>query len=62
MEVKFYNQPKDVKLADILKDKLCSGNFKNIWFVAGYTKDDGLEFFLPAKQNYRLVTLMLQLR
>lgn len=51
MEVKFYNQPKDVKLADILKDKLCSGNFKNIWFVAGYTKDDGLEFFLPDFDN-----------
>lgn len=45
MEVKFYNQPKDIRLADVLRDKLCSGKFKNVWFIAGYVKDDGLEYF-----------------
>lgn len=42
MEVKFLNQPKEVKLGDILKDRL-KGDFEEIFIIAGMVKDTGVE-------------------
>lgn len=42
MEVKFLNQPKEVKLGDILKVRL-KEDFKEIYFIAGILKDTGIE-------------------
>lgn len=42
MEVKFLNQPKEVKLGDILKTRL-SEDFEEIYMIAGMLKDTGVE-------------------
>lgn len=42
MEVKFLNQPKEVKLGDILKTKL-KEDFEEIYLIAGMVKDTGVE-------------------
>ncbi len=42
MEVKFLNQPKEVKLGDILKERL-KGDFDEIYMIAGVVKDTGVE-------------------
>ncbi len=42
MEVKFLNQPKEVRLGDILKARL-KEDFKEIYFIAGMLKDTGVE-------------------
>ena len=42
MEVKFLNQPKEVKLGDILKSRL-NEDFEEIYLIAGMVKDTGVE-------------------
>lgn len=42
MEVKFLNQPKEVKLGDILNQRL-KENFDEVYVIAGFAKDDGVE-------------------
>lgn len=42
MEVKFLNQPKEVKLGDILKERL-KGDFDEVYMIAGMVKDTGVE-------------------
>ena len=42
MEVKFLNQPKEVRLGDILKLRL-KEDFKEVYFIAGMLKDTGIE-------------------
>ena len=42
MEVKFLNQPKEVKLGDILKTRL-NEDFEEIYLIAGMVKDTGVE-------------------
>lgn len=42
MEVKFLNQPKEVKLGDILKARL-KEDFSEVYFIAGMLKDTGIE-------------------
>lgn len=42
MEVKFLNQPKEVKLGDILKTRL-NEDFEEIYLIAGMVKDTGIE-------------------
>lgn len=42
MEIKFLNQPKEVKLVDLLKKRL-KEDFDNAYFVTGMAKDTGFE-------------------
>lgn len=48
MDIKFLNQPKDVKLGEILTEKLASGLFSRVWIFAGFAKDSGLDYLLEA--------------
>lgn len=48
MEIKYLNQPKDVKLGEILIEKLESGLFSRVWIFAGFAKDSGLDYLLEA--------------
>ncbi len=52
MEVKFLNQPKEVKLGEMLKNRL-NGGFKGVYFIAGMVKDTGFEELLEALENAR---------
>ena len=47
MNIKFWNQPKSATLEQILNEKLRKG-FKKVWFVAGMTKDTGMEMVLES--------------
>lgn len=38
MDIKFLNQPKDVKLIDILSEKLRKNEFKKVWIIARFCK------------------------
>ena len=38
MDIKFLNQPKDVKFIDILSEKLRKNEFTKIWIVARFCK------------------------
>lgn len=42
MNIKFWNQPKDITLEKILNEKLRRG-FEKVWIVAGMTKDTGID-------------------
>lgn len=48
MNIRFLNQPKDVKLIDILTSKLENGGFKKVWFVAGFTKDAAFDLIFDS--------------
>lgn len=48
MEIKFLNQPKDIKLGEVLIKKLESGKFSRIWIFAGFAKDSGVDYLLEA--------------
>lgn len=47
MEVKFLNQPKEIKLGDILNQRL-KESFTNVYLVAGMVKDTGFEVVYDA--------------
>ncbi len=46
MEIKFLNQPKDVKLIDILTEKLRDTSFSRVWIIAGFAKDSAMDYIL----------------
>lgn len=50
MKIRFLNQPKEVKLSEILIERI-SENFDKIWIVAGFAKDTGLEMLLTAFED-----------
>ena len=50
MKIRFLNQPKEIKLSEILQERI-SENFEKIWIVAGFAKDTGLELVLPALEE-----------
>lgn len=50
MKIRFLNQPKEIKLSEILQEKI-SENFEKIWIVAGFAKDTGMELILPALEE-----------
>lgn len=50
MKIRFLNQPKEVKLSEILIERI-SENFDKIWIVAGFAKDSGLEILLEAFED-----------
>ena len=50
MKIRFLNQPKEVKLSEILTERM-SENFNKIWIVAGFAKDTGLEMLLNAFED-----------
>ena len=52
MEVKFLNQPKEVKLGDLLRIRMKSG-FDAIYFVAGMAKDTGFEEIYECLESAR---------
>lgn len=53
MEIKFLNQPKDVKIGEILVKKLKDSSFSRIWLFAGFVKDSGLDCLLEGVQKAR---------
>ncbi len=52
MEVKFLNQPKEVKLGDLLRIRMKSG-FDAIYFIAGMAKDTGFEEIYECLESAR---------
>ena len=63
MEIKFLNQPIDVKIGEILTKKLESGLFSRIWIFAGFAKDSGLDYLLDsvakARENGTIIEYIL---
>ena len=53
MEIKFLNQPKDVKIGEILVEKLKDNSFSRIWLFAGFVKDSGLDCLLEGIEEAR---------
>lgn len=53
MEIKFLNQPKDVKIGEILTEKLMNEKFVRVWIFAGFVKDSGLDYLLEAIKKAR---------
>lgn len=53
MKINYFNQPKDVKLGDILIEKL-SSNFEKVWLVSGFTKDTGIDVLIDALKNSKI--------
>ena len=53
MEIKFLNQPKDVKLIDILTEKLRDTSFSRVWIIAGFAKDSAMDYILEDVQKAR---------
>lgn len=47
MDIKFMNQPKEVKMGNLLKKRL-EEKFDEIWLVSGIVKDSGIEILLDA--------------
>jgi len=60
MDIKFLNQPKDVKLGDVLTERLTSGLFSRVWIFAGFAKDSGLDYLLEAIQEARLAGTIVE--
>ena len=62
MNIKFFNQPKDVSLESLLNTKL-KGDFKKIWIIAGMTKDSGMDMVFDsieiARKNGAEVNIMI---
>ncbi len=52
MEIKFLNQPKEIKLGELLRVRL-NGRFKAAYFIAGMVKDTGFEEVLEALEKAR---------
>lgn len=59
MEVKFLNQPKEVKLGDLLNIRMRSG-FETIYFIAGMAKDTGFEEIYDALESARSSSTMVE--
>lgn len=63
MEIKFLNQPKDVKIGEILEERLASKDFLRVWIFAGFAKDSGLDCLLDsiklARENGTIVECIL---
>ncbi|MBO5141913.1 MAG: hypothetical protein J6C46_02755 [Clostridia bacterium] len=53
MKIKFLNQPKDVKIGEILVEKLSESTFSRVWLFAGFVKDSGLDYLLEGIQKAR---------
>jgi len=53
MEIKFLNQPNDVKMGEILTEKLSNGAFSRVWIFAGFAKDSGLDYLLESIKDAR---------
>lgn len=47
MDIKFMNQPKEVKMGNLLKKRL-EENFDEIWIISGIVKDSGIEFLMDS--------------
>ncbi len=50
MKVIYWSQPEEIKLGDIITRRLAE-DFDEMWMVAGFTKDSGLEVLLPAIES-----------
>lgn len=50
MKVRFLNQPREVKLNELLLKKM-SESFDKIWIVAGFVKDSGLELLISGLED-----------
>ena len=61
MEIKFLNQPKDIKLGEVLIKKLESGKFSRILIFAGFAKDSGVDYLLEAIKKAKESAYFLKL-
>ncbi|MBQ9313585.1 MAG: hypothetical protein IJ220_01060 [Clostridia bacterium] len=52
MDIKFWNQPKDLSLGNLLNEKLRKG-FQKVWLIAGVAKDTGIEMLLESIEEAR---------
>lgn len=50
MDIKFMNQPKEVKMGNLLKKRL-EENFNEVWIVSGIVKDSGIEILIDSFEN-----------
>lgn len=53
MDIRFLNQPKDVKLGEVLTEQLEKGNFARVWIYVGFAKDSGLDYLYEAIKTAR---------
>ncbi len=47
MDIKFINQPKELKMGDILRKKL-EERFDDAWIISGIVKDSGIEYLIES--------------
>lgn len=47
MDIKFINQPKELKMGNILRKRL-EENFNDVWIISGIVKDSGIEYLLES--------------
>lgn len=52
MDIKFWNQPKDLSMGKVLSEKMKKG-FKKVWIIAGVAKDTGIEILLESIEEAR---------
>jgi len=52
MDIRFWNQPKEICLGNVLNDKLKMG-FQRVWIIAGVAKDTGIETLLDSIEEAR---------
>lgn len=52
MDIKFWNQPKDLSLGNVLNEKLTKG-FQKVWLIAGVAKDTGIEVLMESIEEAR---------
>ncbi len=50
MDIKFMNQPKEIKLGNILNQKL-KEEFDEIWIASGFVKDSGIELLMDSFES-----------
>jgi HKD family nuclease len=51
MEIKYFNQPKDIKLGDVITEKLSKGKFDEVWLISGIAKDSGFDIIWDSLQK-----------
>ena len=50
MKINYFNQPKDMKLGDVLVERL-SQEFDKVWILSGFTKDSGVMALISALEG-----------
>jgi HKD family nuclease len=51
MDIKYLNQPKDIKMGELLNKNLTKGKFDSVWIVSGIVKDSGFDLIWDSLQK-----------